>query len=526
MGMIDLGVMPWWTMPKIKGSFWRPVTVATHWLDYRLWPEQPALMHAQSLLWFAATVFVAACLYRRVMTVAWVAGLAALLYAVDDAHATPVAWLANRNIVIATFFGLCSLLAHDRWRRRGGALAGLAGPLLLAASLLATEAGLSTVAYLAAYAIFLDRGSRRQQLASLLPYAFTVVAWRIVWMWLGHGGLHVGYYVDPLREPIRFVLAVVERVPILLLAQWASLPADLSLFLGGWGLWVFWLIAAAVTVMVGLLLRPLLRQSRPARFWAAGMLMSLLPICATFPFDRLLFFVGLGAMGLLAEFLANVFGRISAGNNQSAISPRRWRMVVAGATFLVVIHLVIAPPAMLLRCRYPLGPNSLHPEHLYGVSLDPAIEGQDLCLISAPVPPFSGYMLVTRSLSGQPVPRHLRMLSPMSGPLTVTRFDSRTLVFRPTRGWGDKLLGRLLRSEADPMTTGQIIRLSGLTIEVSEVSSEGMPVEAIFRFTVPLEDNSLKWLHWSNGMLRPWTPPAVGQTIHIPAAFELSLQRL
>jgi hypothetical protein len=526
MQMIDLGMLPWWTVPEIKGSFWRPLTVATHWFDYRLWPLRPALMHAHSLLWFAATVFAAACFFRRIMNVAWVAGLAGLLFAIDNVHATPVAWLANRNIVIATFFGLCSLLAHDRWRRQGGALAGLAAPLLLTASLLATEAGLSTVAYLAAYAIFLDRGSRWQRLASLLPYAGVIIAWRIVWTLLGHGACHVGYYVDPLQEPIRFAFAVAQRAPILLLAQWAFLPADLSLFLGGWGLWAFWMIAAAVAVMVGLLLRPLLRQSRQARFWAAGMLLSLLPICTTFPSNRLLFFVGLGAMGLLAEFLANVFARKSDANDGSSVIPPAPRTVGGAAIFLVVVHLMIAPAVMPLYCRYPLGPPSLHPENMCRIAPDSFLENQDLYLVNEPLPLFAAYPLLISSLSGKPVPRSFRVLSPMSGRITVTRSDTHTLIVRATKGFTDRILGRLFRSESDPMTAGQRIVLSGQTIEVSEVSSEGMPAETVFRFAVPLEDTSLKWLHWSGGMLRPWTPPAVGQTIEIPAAFEPSLQRL
>ncbi len=95
--LMDIGWLPWWTVKEIRGSFCRPVTAITHWLDYRLWPEAPALMHAQSILWFGALVAVVAILYRRIMGVTCVAGVAAFLYAIDDAHGTPVGWLANRN---------------------------------------------------------------------------------------------------------------------------------------------------------------------------------------------------------------------------------------------------------------------------------------------------------------------------------------------------------------------------------------------------------------------------------------------
>jgi len=39
--IMDLGVSPWWTDPTVTLSFFRPVSAATHLLDYRLWPSHP-----------------------------------------------------------------------------------------------------------------------------------------------------------------------------------------------------------------------------------------------------------------------------------------------------------------------------------------------------------------------------------------------------------------------------------------------------------------------------------------------------
>ena len=69
------------------------------------WPHHPWLMHVHSLLWFGATIAIAAILYRRLMGPGWVGGLAALVFALDDAHGSPAAWLANRNAVLGTLFG-------------------------------------------------------------------------------------------------------------------------------------------------------------------------------------------------------------------------------------------------------------------------------------------------------------------------------------------------------------------------------------------------------------------------------------
>ncbi|GAI85748.1 unnamed protein product, partial [marine sediment metagenome] len=40
----DYGIWPWWTDVNMKGSLWRPLSSFTHWLDYQLFPDSPALM--------------------------------------------------------------------------------------------------------------------------------------------------------------------------------------------------------------------------------------------------------------------------------------------------------------------------------------------------------------------------------------------------------------------------------------------------------------------------------------------------
>ena len=55
---MELGTVPWWMDPEIKAEFLQAVTVETHILNYRLWPNSPMLMHAHSLVWLSALVFV------------------------------------------------------------------------------------------------------------------------------------------------------------------------------------------------------------------------------------------------------------------------------------------------------------------------------------------------------------------------------------------------------------------------------------------------------------------------------------
>ena len=109
------GALPWWTPEGYRVAHWRPATSLTHWLDYRLFPNSIRLMHLHSILWFAAVVFLVALLYRRFIGAGWIAGLAGVLYLLNDDAYFPTMWLANRNLMTA---GDASAGRAARLRRR------------------------------------------------------------------------------------------------------------------------------------------------------------------------------------------------------------------------------------------------------------------------------------------------------------------------------------------------------------------------------------------------------------------------
>ena len=516
--LMDLGFLPWWTYPQLKAAFWRPLTVLTHWLDYQLWPRSPALMHAHSLLWFGVLIATVALLYRRLMAPVWLAGLAALLYAIDDAHGMPVGFLANRNVLLSALFGVLALLAHDCWRCDGWRAGAVLGPLLLALSLLSKEAGVAICAYLAAYALLLDRGTWRGRFLALVPYVVVVLVWRMVWTQLGHGVAHLGLYVDPIAEPERFVTAVIERAPLLLMGQWAFPPAEIGLMLRPEKLKLVWRAAVLFLALLALVLLPLLRRDRLARFWGLGMLLAVVPFCSTFPADRLLFFVGIGATGLLAQFLAGVFDR-------ATWRPRSklWRVCAFPlACLFVLLHIIVAPLALPWRAAYPAGPKIVEQFSLH-TPPDASIEQQDVVVVNAPSMLHLAYYQVECELNGQPVPRHLRVLASGLQPVLVHRPDARTLVIQPQRGYLAWAFERLFRSEQNPMALGQRVELTGMSVEVTRLTEDDRPAETVFRFDVPLEDASLRWLQWQPGGFVPFTPPEIdGIALLRPGRLSLS----
>jgi hypothetical protein len=530
---IGQGAVPWWTSPELRLAFFRPLAGLTHWLDFRLWPDAPWLMHAHSLAWFAALAAVAASLYRRVLGAGLVAGVAALAYTLDDAHASPAAWIANRNALLGTVFGLLALLAHDRWRREGWARGRILAPLFVGMGLLGGEIALAAFAYLLAYALFLERGSWAARLASLVPCGLVGLAWTVAYRALGFGAGGSAMYVDPGGDPAAFGRALAERAPGLLMGLW-TLPSQLGLVLSEPAARTYRVAACALAVLLGVLLVPLLRQEARARFFALGMGLSLVPAAATFPHDRLLPFAAFGAAGLVAQLLAGLW--VGAAWRPASAA---WRVLAEGlGVVLALFHFVLAP---LLVLRAPadlrlLG--GLLETAAASLPAEAVVAGQDVIVVHTPAAFLSIQGLPIRALSGQPVPRRLLVMGSGRGGATVERPAREALRVRPEGGFLFPR-GRALPGEAgsapafapryllsvfdslyrdDPMMPlGTRITLPGLAVEVTRLTADGRPAEATFTFDRDLDHPSLRWLRWEDGRYVSFVVPAAGSRVELAA---------
>ncbi len=510
LGQMQFGTMPWWSSPDLHMAFFRYASTLTMMLDYRLWPNQPALMHLHSLLWLAAAVLAAAMLYREVLAATWVAGLAALMYALDGAHAVPAAYLANRNALIACCFGFLSLLRFVRWREHGRERDRWLSALMLALALSAGEMGVATVAYLFSYALTLDRDGIRASFMRLVPHGGVLGAWALIYKLGNFGSQGSGFYVDPLHGPIRFAIAFCQRSAFLLMGQWTPIPAELSMgpapgSSAYFHLSVFSFVIAAVLLVLFI---PLVMRNRVARFWALGALLSLIPISAVGPENRLLGFVGLGSMALLAQMTQMIFASTSTSS-----LPRIWKGFAWAATLiLLLIHLLAAPLLGIVRIAYLKDASARMKRALASVPSDPRIASQDLMLIN---PPDHIYLVTAiwavRRLDNLPMPRHLRALS-TGGTLEVTRVGPRSLQVSFPDGFFPTAFSRFVRSPNDRFSAGERFVLPGLSAVVESLDAHGDPAQVLYEFPAPLEDRSLRWLTWQNGVYVPWTPPAVGQT--------------
>jgi hypothetical protein len=132
----DYGSLPWWMSDTAKCSLWRPLTAFTHWLDYRLYPDSPALMHAHNIAWFAAVILLVTIIYRRIIGTVWVAGLAAVMYLLDVNTYFPVSFIANRGFIVSLCFGLLCLYTFHKWRTIGSGTSAILSVIFMLFSVL------------------------------------------------------------------------------------------------------------------------------------------------------------------------------------------------------------------------------------------------------------------------------------------------------------------------------------------------------------------------------------------------------
>ena len=508
--LIDMGLLPWWANPDVRVSFFRPLAALSAMLDARLWPDAPALYHLHSLAWWGAGLLAVAWLYRRHLPPG-VAGLALLLFAIDDTHAWTAAWVANRNGLIALLFGVLAIGWHTEGRRGRALLAAVLG-------LGAGEPFVGALGYLLAWELTRG-GPRRVRAARVLPYALLLVGWRLLYQVEGYGASGSGLYVDPGRQPLLFIQALAERGPLLAASQVLGLPID------------FWLllsrpvqlgVSAGAAVGVGLVvawLLPLVRTSRTARFLALGTLLSLVPPCGALPTDRLLLWPGLGALALLA-LAADRTGWLVP--EQPATRGRR----LVGA--LLLLHLPVAALKLPARILALPAMGSLFTAGAVEAPRDGDVAHQTLVFVNGSELMVS-YAAALRAVIGAdrqraglprqmlPVPRRVALLSSMNTASTITRIDAQTLRIVPTGGFLATTMDTMFRSRNDPFTVGDRIVRTDFIVTVEAVTEDGRPASVRLQFGQPLDAGPYRFVAVLDGRVRPWPLPPVGASTVLPA---------
>ncbi|NUP05937.1 MAG: hypothetical protein HOW73_07755 [Polyangiaceae bacterium] len=505
------GIFPWWSSPELKFAFFRPIPSLWRAADHYLWGESAVIPHLEAALVFALVVIVAARAYGKVVGGA-AAGIATLMFAIDDAHGTVIAWIANRYALLAALFGFASLLLFfPRWsgnagetsHRRTNPFDSVISAALFGIALFCGEPAIGIFGYVVAAAWFDPRG-RRAGLISMAPHTVVFAVWAITYRTLGYGAAGSDFYVDPVQSPVAFAKALVERLPRLTLAQLAVPPSEM------WGLFpeagrpIYAVVTIAVSAAILIAVLRVTRSHPASKILAWGALLAAIPACATNSADRLLLIPGFGAFGLIALFLERVW--------ETASAPRGKR-VLAG--FFVAVHFVLAPvllPVSTWNFMKTFG--GFVERGVASMPTDAKLAEQHLVVVTAPDVLLTNYVMLETLMADGPKPLGGCILTSQDrGTATIERTGDRTYVLTNPAGQNGGPFGGLYGNGR--LRVGDTFDTNVMTVRVLEMGVEDLPTAIQFDFHAPLDEH--RWIVWKGRGFAEIPTLAMGERLEIPS---------
>jgi len=512
--LIATGVAPWWTTPMLKIQFFRPLSAALMVVDHALFGLHPLGYHVHSLLWWLLWLGGTALLFRRLLSPG-LATLAFALFAIDDAHWLPIAWIAARNATVAMTLVVWGLVAYLRFREddwRPGAWLGFTAWAL---ALLAGEVALSGLMYVVAYELLRERpprfGSSPLRPRARLPVVglgILLAGYAALYRVTGSGVRGSGAYVDPIHDLPAFIGAAARRVPAQLGGLVFDSPLDLWLLTALQPIFVavgFLALVVAVPWFVAAT-RTLPAPDRSAARWLAlGSALSLLPTSAGLLGERSLAAATVGAAAALAILLRHGWQTIRQGSRLRRVA------LAAGMIAVGLPNVVLAGPWLVTKLIF-LRANAAAMEHLASTADRASPPPARTVLLWSDDFLIGSYTATVARVARPGALPSFRVLAMAPVDLRVTRVAPDELELSCASG---SFLGseweHLFRADELPLPAGTTLPLNGMTVRVVE-DVGGKPSRVRFWFDVPLEDPSLRFLEWRGRRLVSAELPALGET--------------
>jgi hypothetical protein len=538
--LMDHGYLPWWTDPEHRVGMMRPFASGLLALEHAL-GLTPVAQHLVALGLFALCVLAAYRLLRALLP-PWIAVLGTLMYALDEAHGAPTAWLANRSTLISTLLAFLALASYVRARSEPGAhRAPLARAFaLLALAFVSGEYGYFALGYIAAFELLGPvEGSWRAPLAALsLAAAVSAVA-----ALLGYGVVSSGYYISPFRDAARFADATITRLPALVFDLLLGIPSrwvqtgwplrDIALERGwldaqGWyelpsyyvvASFAVWLALAALYFTV----RALARDSTlaPLRYLVLGACLALIPAAGALPSPRLTGGSALGFAALFAALLVHAARYVRRALLTRAPGTSIPRGVAAMLVVLGVAFTHGILPADRARADAQGSAHRAHSARKWALEADvPAQLSPDTQVWLASASDFTtaSHVPWARWRSGLPRIERFRLLSGAARAHDLFRIDDRTLEVQVlSSDAGRAFMGSLYRAETAPFRVGDEIRLPGVVVRVL-IAVDGDPLRLRFTADRSLDDATIVLLCPEPSGIRRCAMPAPGYALRLPRA--------
>ncbi|AKT39306.1 hypothetical protein [Chondromyces crocatus] len=341
------GLMPWWTSEEMRIAFFRPIPSILYWAEHQIFGGNAAIAHLVGIGWYAFSVYlVSRVLARFLKPGSAVHVLAVLIFALDDAHALNIAWIANRNETIGGSLVLLSLLSWLRYREGRGRHHLPLVVLSYVGALLSKESALILPVFVVAQAVvFPEREGQplwnrlRPHLWPFATLAAVTLAFLALYFGFGHGANSV-YYINPLHNPglwatqffrSGFYHAVILATGVPLHVLSSTPVHDYPLAAAALG---------AVTLAFWLLAFRWLRNDQPLRFFLITMIAGQAIVTTSFPDPRNLFLPSIGfaymAARVMEEALRRIHGAIPVSTREARGA--RWSLAIMAG-----LHLVLAP---------------------------------------------------------------------------------------------------------------------------------------------------------------------------------------
>jgi hypothetical protein len=509
--LIDRGVLPWWTHPHLTIRFFRPLASVLRWADMKALGDHPLLHHAHSLLWWTFAVLAVRALYRK-----WLAPRAAIMatavFALAPCHATPIAWLANREVLIALVFGALAMSRAARFREEGGARTMAEATALYAIAMLSGEYALAFGGYALASFAF-ERGTIARRAGALATFAVPAIALLVVRRALDFGNAGSGFYRDPFTQTGLFMSGMPRRLARIFVDAWLASES-------GWVMDVApWVVALAVIPLVIVIAVPLRAtladqpsdRRRAALVCVAGSLLAMLPMVGVAPSARLLGVVMLGTAPLVALMLERAW--FVGGSAEGGTPPHGREKPVTGrfgvfAVVLAFFHLVHGPVTTFLQSKlyYDISTAFLERAHSLADRCDGKPEEAKIVLARSSWEIVLFVPFALRDDNRLPARWWVLSLSPHA--LMIRRGERVVELLVPKgRGYFPTGPNDLFRSEDDPLHAGDEVTVPGLHVTVLETGERG-PARLRFEFDEKLD--SLVWVADGKDGWRDVSPPQIG----------------
>lgn len=526
--LVTQGVLPWWVLPDIKYTFFRPLSELTIAIDYQLWPNRAELMHLHNSFWFVLCIF-AAGLFLFKFAPYPVAVLSLVFFLLEGSHGFAISWLASRNALIACAMTLFSLYFITRFVEEKNKPFYVFSLLFYLLALSAGEMGITCAAFLCLYLLIFSKVNVGRKLLYCLPIIIMTLLWLSLRAYLDFGAYGTGAYIDPFAEPMAFFYAIIEQLPIIFFSLCVGIPVEITNQLIHSNTLITHNSYLILSIFLLVIILPLFYKNKRAYFYLLAGMAASVPVLAGELQSRVLVLVSFPLLCFVAECLVS-FWQMQKAKPESLIKKMvlsgPWVFSMYALGFLALLsHLIFAPIFLIFS-------QGLISENL-GKGLKASVASlaehkqlntKTVLIVNPPNASAAGYLAIMLALENNINPRQMYLLSSGAYGVHMERTGSNSIELEPQQGFLIDAMDRVMRSDQFPFVAGQSLFLDGLLINISQLNKNNRPQRVGFYFSENLDSNKYLVLCWQGqgeqASLQACTLPTIGEKVWLePVSF-------